>query len=130
MTSRQYRLGNAKLGQKCLQTIPNPFQKLLQNYKSFLFSQIYWLTYSLPPSLTHYLLMLSDKHKSITAKATGLILHCSMSFHLEMYIFTNCSSSSACIMNFKYLCSPLFSIPFSTAVQVICGMRIMALVQD
>jgi len=65
MTSR---VGIAKLKNVFRSSLTHSKQ-LLQNLKNFLFSQIlYWLTDYLV-----CLLMPSDKHNSITAKATGLI---------------------------------------------------------
>ena len=78
---------------------------------------IYWLT---------ILLMLSDKHDSKIAKATGLFFHYSMSLCPKM---CNWSSSNACIIG--YLCSPLFSISFFTSALVtICRAPCHGFIED
>ena len=77
--------------------------------------------------------MHSDKRNLVMAYANGLIFHCSTLLHPEICLFTNCSNSNACIMVLPkaYICSPLFSIPFSTTVLVtICCTHDIALMRD
>jgi len=64
ITIWQHWLGNTK-HIKAFRLILNPFKKLLQNFKNFLFNGIfYWLTNCLMPS---------DSRNSTMAKAMGLI---------------------------------------------------------
>jgi len=74
VTSRQYRLGIAKL-KNVFRSFLTHSRKLLQNFKSFLFSHIFYLVKFFTDCMTDSLplLMRSDKRNSITIKAIGLI---------------------------------------------------------
>jgi len=96
------------------------------NFPSFLLND--WLIDSLTP-----LLMPSDKHNLITTIATALISSLfnvvssgDVSFHQPRQLRCLHHGSTK-----AYLCSPLYSIPFSFTVQVtICGTFVMASVRD
>ena len=70
------------------------------------------------PTLPAYLACLpclpSDKHSSITAKAMGLIFHCSMSLHPEMCLLASVAQYIQCTydISWTYLCPPLCPISF------------------
>jgi len=72
--------------------------------------------------------MPSDKHNSITAKAMGLIFALFDDVHFRQLLqLQHLPHGYTEVL----LCSPLYSIPFFTALQVmICCMRSMALVRD
>ena len=97
--------------QKCLQVIPNPFQKVATEFKNSLFSWIfYWLTDWLPP-----LLMPSDKRNSIMAIATGLISSL-FNFVLSGDVPTAAAPmlgswfyQSSALFTFVLLCTPFLS---------------------
>ena len=104
-------IGSASPSSKMFQIIPNPFQKLLWNFKNSIFSRIfYWLTDWLTPSFPP-LLMPSDKCNSTVTMATGLI-----SSLFNVALSGDVPQQLQCLhhgFTKARLCSPLYSIPFS-----------------
>ena len=127
LTVGKYWLGISKPKNVFRSTI-NTSTKLVWNFDFLLTDwlidwQTDWLTDKLMPS---------DKCNYTMAKAAGLISSLFNVTLSQVVSFTNCSSSNACIMilpklSFALLCFASFS---TTAKLTICGVHIMASVQD
>ena len=125
VTAEQHWLGTAKPKNVFRSTL-TLCTKLLWNFKSFLFSRIFcwrtiWLT---------IWLIASDKHSSEMAKTTGLIFSLILVTLLRDGPFRQ-SQQLQCLYHGStkaYLCSPMFSIPFSpTALVMISSSAILCL---